>query len=530
MPFLKFFTFVSFFLLAAIAARGAETYDILIRGGKLLDGTGAPWRYADVAVKGDRIVAVGTVAADATAKTVVDAKGLYVAPGYIDPHSHASDALEKADRAGVRALIAQGITTAVINPDGGGPAELAPQLKLINQAKPGVNVVPLIGHNTARITAMAYEERDPKPEDTERMREVIRKGMEAGAWGMSDGLFYSPANKSKTEEVIDLAKIAAQFNGFYTAHVRDDSDYNIGAVGAVDEVIRVAREGKLPGIVTHIKTMGPRGKGLSKQMIDHIQAARAEGVEVWADQYPYLASSSSMSAYLIPEWAQTGGTGAILSRLGNTEVMKGIDENLVRRGGAELMQITTYAPNRSYEGKRLSEIAKEMGKDPTEAAIQLLKDSGGRVPVVSHTVNESDSDALMAQAWTMTCTDGGAPVFGQGAVNPRAYGTYPYKITRDVLERKVITLEQAVHVGTGLPAAVHGLKDRGVIRENAFADIQVFDLTKLKATATFEKPHAYAEGMVFVFVNGEAAVANGEFKDARGGKILLRTDKTVSER
>ena len=200
--------------LLALSAR-ADTYDLIIRGGKLLDGTGSPWRYADVAITGNRIVTVGHVPADATAKRTVDAKGLYVAPGYIDPHSHAAEALEAADRAGCKALITQGITTAVINPDGGGPADLVPQLKVITQSRPGVNVVPLVGHNTARITAMAYEERDPKSEEMEKMRGIVRAGMQAGAWGMSDGLFYQPANHSKTEEVIDLAKIVAQYRGFY---------------------------------------------------------------------------------------------------------------------------------------------------------------------------------------------------------------------------------------------------------------------------------------------------------------------------
>jgi N-acyl-D-amino-acid deacylase len=515
--------------LPVLGAR-AQTYDLVIRGGKLLDGTGSPWRYADVAINADRIVAVGRIPADAVAKKTIDARGLYVAPGYIDPHSHAVDALIEAKRAGAKALIMQGITTAVINPDGGGPADLLPQFKLITQSRPGVNVVPLIGHNTARITAMAYEERDPKPEEMEKMRQVIRGGMQAGAWGMSDGLFYQPANHSKTEEVIELAKIVAQFHGFYTAHVRDDADYNVGAIGAVDEVIKIAREAELPGVVTHIKTMGPRAKGFSTEMIKHIEAARAQGLEIWADQHPYLASQSSLVAYLVPEWAQNGGNPAIIKRLGDGEVISGIEQNLVRRGGPELIQIASYPTNPKLEGKRLSAIAKERGLDATETAIALFKESGGRIGVVSFTINESDSDAFMQQAWTMTDTDGGAPEFGVGVPHPRTYGAFPQKIRRDVIERHVITLEHAIHVGTGLTASVHGLKDRGTIREGAFADIQVFDLAKVKDTATYEKPHSYAEGMVCVLVNGHLAIDHGEFTDMRAGQLLLRDDKTVSNR
>ena len=508
----------------------AENYDILIRGAKLLDGTGSPWRYADVAINANRIVAVGVIPADTTAKKVIDASGLYVAPGYIDPHSHASEALEVATRAGCKALIMQGITTAVINPDGGGPADLTPQLKLITQSRPGVNVVPLIGHNTARITAMAYEERDPTPEELDKMREVVRKGMVAGAWGLSDGLFYQPANHSKTEEVIELAKVAAQYHGYYTAHVRDDADYNVGAVGAVDEVIRIAREGGLPGIVTHIKTMGPRAKGYSAEMIKHIMMARAEGLEIWADQHPYLASSSSLVAYLVPEALQNGGTPQILTRMGSAEMVNGIEQNLIRRGGADLIQIASYPTNPALEGKRLGAIAKDRGMNATDAAIAMFKESGGRIGVVSFTINEVDSDAFMQQAWTMTDTDGGAPVFGQGKPHPRTYGAFPYKIRRDVLERHVITLEHAIHAGTGLTAGMHGLKDRGEIREGAFADIQVFDLNKVRDTATYEQPHSYAEGEVYVLVNGQFAVDHGEFTDMRAGNLLLRDDKTVCNR
>lgn len=517
--------------LAAVSTGArAQTYDVVIRGGKLLDGSGAPWRYGDVAVKGDRIVAVGRIPADATAKKTIDAKGLYVAPGYIDPHSHATDALIDAKRAGVKALIMQGITTAVINHDGGGPADLPAQFKLITGSRPGVNVVPLIGHNTARITAMAYAERDPTPAEMDKMRQVIRGGMQAGAWGMSDGLFYQPANHSKMEEVIDLAKIVAEFHGFYTAHVRDDADYNVGAVGAVDEVIRVAREAGLPGVVTHIKTMGPRAKGLSAEMIKHIEAARVEGLEIWADQHPYLASQSSLVAYLVPEWAQNGGTPEILKRLSEGEVVSGIEQNLLRRGGAELIQIASFPANRKLEGKRLSAIAKERGLDATETAIALFKEGNGRVGVVSFTMNEGDSDAFMQQAWTMTDTDGGAPVFGEGVPHPRTYGAFPQKIRRNVIERKIITLAHAIFTGTGLTAGMHGLKDRGMIREGAFADIQVFDLAKVKDTATYEKPHSYAEGMVYVLVNGHLALNQGEFVDMRAGQLLLRDDPVVSNR
>lgn len=519
-------------LLAASVASSAsgQTYDVLIRGGKLLDGTGTPWRYADVAIKGDRIVAVGRIPDGATAARTIDARGLYVAPGYIDPHSHATDSLMVAGRAGVRALAHQGITTVVINHDGGGPIDLPAQFKTLVGNRPGVNIVPLIGHNSARIATMAYDERDPTVAELEAMRKIVRDAMVAGAWGLSDGLFYQPANHSKTSEVIALAKVAAEFNGLYTAHVRDDADYNVGAVGAVDEVIEVARATGKTAIVTHIKTMGPRAVGLSKAMIEHIEQARTEGLEVWSDQHPYLASSSSLMAYLVPQWAQDGGLPSILGRLNDPEMITGVEENLRRRGGAEHIQLTQYPANPALEGRRLADIAKERNQDPVDTALSLFKESGGRVPVVSHTMNEVDSDAFMRQAWNMTDTDGGAPVFGEGVPHPRTYGAFPHKIERNVVKRKLITLEHAIYTGTGLTAAVHQLKDRGLIQAGAYADVQVFDLAKVKDTATYEKPHSYAEGIVHLFVNGQPTIQDGKFLDARPGRLLLRHDPAVSNR
>lgn len=510
---------------ALVQPARAQSYDVVIRGGRLLDGSRAPWHYADVAIKDGKIVAVGRIAANARATSVIDAKGLYVAPGYIDPHSHAGEVLIRAAEGHARALLAQGITTVFINPDGGGPSDLEPQLKLLREAKPAVNVAPMIGHNSVRLAVMARDARDPTPEELERMKQLVRAAMHAGAWGLTDGLFYVPSTYSKTEEIIALAKVAAEFGGLYTAHVRDDADYNIGAVGAVDEVIRVAREAKIVGIVTHIKTMGPRALGLSKDMIAHIEAARAEGVEVWADQHPYLASQSSFSAYMIPDWALAGGEGALKARLENpdtaAQVRRGVAENIARRGSLDLIQIAMYEADRSLEGKRVGAIARDRVMDPVDLALDLIKKSTGRFQVVSFTMNQEDSEAFMRQPWTMTDTDGGGVTFGVGTPHPRSYGAFPRKIREAVMERRLLTLEQAIHAGTGLTASVHGLSDRGMIREGARADVVVFDPAKIRDVATFDHPHAYAEGMVHVLVNGVFAVRDGKFTDARPGQILL---------
>ncbi len=510
--------------LGLAATLQAQTYDVLIRGGRLLDGTGAPWRQADVAIAGDRIVVVGRIPAEASARRVIDARGLYVSPGFIDAHSHAAEALIDPDRAGVRPVVTQGVTTVFINPDGGGPLDLPKQIADITAAQPGVNVAPLIGHNTVRIAVLAYENRAPAADELRTMQAHVQAAMEAGAFGFSSGPFYTPGNFSKTDEIVALAKIAARYGGYHTSHIRDESDYNIGVVASVEEVIQVSREAGLPGIVTHIKALGPNVWGESAEIIRRINAARAEGIEVWADQYPYEASSTSLSAALLPPWAQEGGRPALLKRLDNPEtradIRREMVENLKRRAGAENIQLGNYPPDPSITGKRLGALARERLVDPVDLAIDLFRH--GSPGIVSYNMNDADIRAFMIQPWTMASSDGSVPVFGEGVPHPRSYGPFVRRIEKYVLAEQALSLEQAIHAATGLPAAVLGLPDRGVLRAGAVADVIVFDLARVHETGTYEKPHGYAEGMVEVMVNGQSVIRAGEFLDARPGRVLRK--------
>ncbi len=519
----------AFFVLLAVlalASARAETYDVLIRGGRLLDGTGTPWRYADVAITGDRIVAVGVIPADDTARQMVDARGLYVAPGFIDGHSHAGPALAKRELAGAGPLLAQGVTTVFINPDGGGPPNLAPQLAAIKQAGPGVNAAPMIGHNAVRIATLGYENRAPNATELDRMRGLVRAGMEAGAFAFSSGPFYTPGNFSKTDELVALAKVAGEFGGFYTSHIRDEGDYDIGVVAAVDEVITIAREAQLPGVVTHIKALGPHVWGFSREIIQHIDAARAAGVEIWADQYPYDASATGLGAALLPAWAQEGGIGAVRGRLANPEQRAKIRTemlaNFERRGGPGAFMFRRFTPDPTIEGKRLNVVALERKLEPVDLAIDLLQK--GEPSIISFNMQDDDVVAFMRQPWTMTCSDGDLVKFGEGVPHPRSYGTYPRKLRVFALDRGVITLERAVQSMTSQPAAVFHVRDRGELRTGALADVVVFDPAKVRETATYDQPHAIAEGMRFVFVNGRAAIADGKFLDVRAGRVLSRRE------
>ncbi|MDP9348757.1 MAG: amidohydrolase family protein, partial [Gemmatimonadota bacterium] len=316
-------------LVAAAPARGQE-HDLIIRNGRVLDGTGNPWYYADVAVSGGRITAIGDLKG-ARARRTIDVKGLYVAPGFIDVHTHAGGGLATRELSHAQPLLAQGITTAVVNPDGGGAVDLVKQQSELRAARPAVNVAQMVPHGSVRGAVIGMEDRAPTPAEMERMKGMVRAGMQAGAFGLSSGPYYAPGSYAKTEELVELSRIASAYGGVYSSHIRDEADYNIGVVAAVDEVIRVAREADLPGIVTHIKALGPRVWGYSEALVKRIERAREEGVEVFADQYPYEASGTGITGALVPRWAQVGGDTALVRRINTpgerARLREGIVEN-----------------------------------------------------------------------------------------------------------------------------------------------------------------------------------------------------------
>lgn len=511
--------------MATAPEAAAQDYDIIIRNGRVLDGTGNPWYYADVAIKGDRIAAVGNLES-VTAKRVIDAKDNYVAPGFIDTHSHAGAGLARQELSAGHPLLAQGITTVLVNPDGGGQVDMAKQRSDLEKHGLGLNVGLMVPHGSVRRRVMGTENRDPTPAEMQKMRELVRAGMEAGAFGLSTGPYYSPGSFSKTEELVELAKIAAEYGGAYNSHIRDESDYTIGLVAAVEEVITVAREARLPSVVTHIKALGPRVWGLSDTVVDLIERARAEGLEVFADQYPYHASSTSLSAALLPRWAQAGGRSALEERLADPEtrakIRAEVVENLDRRGGAERIQFSSFSRDRSIEGRTLHEIAAERGVDPVDLTLELV--TGGAAPrIVSFNMNHDDIATFMRQPWTMTASDGGLVRMGRGVPHPRGYGTFPRKIRKYVIEEGVVDLASAIRSMTSLPATVYRMTDRGRIDVGYAADIVVFDIETIRDNATFENPHQLSSGMVWVIVNGGIAIEEGRLNDAElHGKVLSR--------
>lgn len=523
-PFPLPFLLLTVLLLAgARTPLSAQSYDLVFRNARVLDGTGNPWFRADVAVTGDRIAAVGEVA-EGRGEREIDATGLYLAPGFIDSHTHAGGGLDDPERSVALPLVTQGITTIIANPDGGGPVDLAAQRATILAAGSGVNVARFIGHGSVRREVMGAADRPASREELERMRGLVRAAMEEGAVGLSSGLFYVPGSFAPLDEVVELGRVVAEYDGAYQSHIRDEADYGIGVVAAVEEVITVAREAGLPGVVTHIKVLGPRVWGYSAALVQRIERARTAGVEVYADQYPYLASATGLSSALLPRWAQAGGSDSLAARLGDpatrTKIRAAMAENLDRRGGADRIQFRRHEPDPSIEGRTLAAVAAERGEHPLDTALSLIEE--GSPGIVSYNMTEEDVRRLMARPWTMTASDGSLPGMGVGVPHPRAYGSFPRKLRRFVVEEGVVDLPAAVRSMTSLPARVYGLEGRGEVRAGAVADLVVFDLDEVTDPATFTEPHQLARGMVHVLVNGTAVIEDGEPTVRRPGRILRR--------
>ena len=502
-------------VLLSVAAGQQPAFDILIVNARVLDGSGNPWIRADIAIRGDRIAAVGNLTG-ATATTVIDAKDRYVAPGFMDVHSHAVGALAGAQLREARPLLAQGVTTVVGNPDGGGPSDLAAQTKQLATSGPGVNVALLIGHASVRMAVMGQSQRRaPTPEELERMRALVRQARADGAFGLSSGLFYQPGRFAKTEEVIALAREAG---GVYASHIRDEGTYDFGVVNSVNEVIRIAEEAGVKGIVTHMKCLGPDSWGLSTTLVANIDKARARGVEVFADQYPYEASSTSLQAATMPDDGAATAAEAMTNPVAKEKFLAMVKENVRKRGGAKAIVMVSGRGATGLGGQSLEQIAAARNVTPEQAAVDIV--IAGNASIISFNMSEDDIATLMRQPWMMGSSDGDLTPPGLTRSHPRNNGSAARRISRYVRERGTVSLEHAVRTMTSLPARVFGFQDRGEIRAGAFADLVIFDVARVQDRATYENPHLLSEGFDWVIVNGQIARREGEFTGVRAGRVL----------
>jgi dihydroorotase/N-acyl-D-amino-acid deacylase len=509
----------------AIAQAPQPPYDLIIRNARIVDGTGSPWYRGEIAVKGDIIAAVAFRVAGEAAR-VIDAGGQVVAPGFIDPHTHASRGIFKVPTADN--YVRQGVTTIMEGPDGGSPIPLRPFLDKIAAARITPNWAMFIGQGSVRSAVMGNVDRQATPAEIEKMKEIVRQGMRDGAFGLSSGLFYVPGNFTPTEEVIELARVAGEVGGIYISHMRDEASR---VIDSVRETIRIGEEGHLPTQITHHKIIGTANWGKSVDTLRLVDDARARGVDATIDQYPYTASSTSIQAALWPQWAQEGTREQVLARLKDPATRAKIKSESVlllknERGGGDPKNVVVSRCewDMSLAGKNLGEIATLRGWDVTlenaaEAVIWIVEQGG--CGGIFHAINEDDLVRILRHPATMIGSDGEVPVFGQANPHPRSYGTFARVLGRYARDSRVITLEEAVRKMSSATAQRVGLTDRGVLRPGMKADIAIFDPATIRDTATFEKPHAYAEGVSVVIVNGQVAFEGGKMTAARPGRVLF---------
>jgi N-acyl-D-amino-acid deacylase len=478
-------------------------FDILITNSRVIDGAGTPWFKADIGIRGDAIAAIGLLR-DHPARIKVDARGLTVTPGFIDVHSHADRDIFNEPTA--KADLYQGVTTLIGGPDGSSPLPLKPALEKLSQLKMSVNMGLCVGHGSVRRMVLSMDNRAPTSQELERMKQLTRQAMLDGAIGLSTGLFYTPANFAKTEEVIELAKIAGQYGGFHVSHVRDEG---LGIIDSVRETIRIGEEGGIPTQITHAKIGGKINAGKSADMIRLMNEARARGVDATIDQYPYTASHTGLGAALIPQWAFGGGPAATKERMAAPEQRARIKTEIVR---------TNCGFDRSLQFKSLADILRSRGKEPTmdnaaELAIEIQLKGG--CSAVFHWINEQDIERILQYPWTMVASDGSLTMN-----HPRSYGAYARVLGRYVRERKVITLEDAVRKMSGLPAQRARIYDRGLIRPGMKADLVILDPDKVEDKSTYEKPSELAVGVRDVVVNGKFVLRDGQVTEERSGRVL----------
>lgn len=518
MPYLKIVLF-----LFALFQQSPQEHDTLIKNGKVLDGTGNPWIKTDIAITNGHITAMGDFSQH-SADRIIDATGLFVTPGFIDTHSHAAGGLSSRELSGAIPQLKQGITTVVINPDGGGAVDLSAQQKELTKYGLGINVGQLVPHGSIRRDIMGLENRVPTSDELRKMKDLVKSGMEAGALGLSTGLFYTPASYAETDEIIALASIAESHGGVHQSHIRDESDYSVGVVEAVREIIDISEATGIIGVISHIKALGPNVWGASKEITELINNARSNGVQIFADQYPYEASATSLMAALVPSWAAEGGRQDFLKRLEDSEkaeqIRSDMNLNLQRRGGAERISMRHVSFNRQLEGLTLQEIADQNQVTAVDTAINLLKE--GSPGIVSFNMHADDIEHFMKQPWTITASDGGYVKMGDGVPHPRNYGTFPRRIRTYSLEKQVDDLSSAIRSMTSLPASVYGLTDRGILRPGLVADITIFDPDQIRDKAIFTDPHQLSEGVEYVFVNGIPAIYQGKPTSNKSGTILKR--------
>jgi len=514
----KYFLSVFLFLIHILVF---SQYDIVIKNGRIIDGAGNSWYYADIAVKNGKIVSIGKI--DSTnAGRIIDASGLVVAPGFIDVHAHIENSVFEKPTADN--YIYDGVTTVITGNCGGSADDLKKFFFQVDSMHISVNVASLYGHNTIRRLAMGLDNRLATPGEIQKMQQLMEQGMKDGAVGLSTGLIYLPGMYANTEEVVNIAKAAAHFNGVYASHIRNEEN---AVTDAINEAISIGKQANIPVEISHFKVGGKGNWGRSQETIGLIDQARKEGYDVTIDQYPYTASSTNLGVRL-PDWALAGGADSLKARITNVDLHKKIvTEMLVQLKKYKFKNysyavVAQYNADSSYNGKSITDIntlkgRKSNAKNEAETILDMMM--GGGAQMVYHSMNEEDVKYIMKYPFNMVGADAGIAT-GKGMPHPRTYGTNARILGKYVRDEKIISLEEAIRRMTSLAAQKFQLKDRGMLKEGMAADIVVFDEKEVHDNATFENPHQFSSGFKFILVNGQLVLDKGVHTGIRSGTAL----------
>jgi N-acyl-D-amino-acid deacylase len=507
--------------LAPIAANAQQHFDVILKHGKIIDGTGNPWFYGDVGITKDKIISIGDLS-KANANKIIDVTGLIVAPGFIDVHTHIEGDETKTPTADN--FIYDGVTSVITGNCGGSNIDIKAYFTQLEQDKLSVNAGTLIGHNDVRKAILGEANITPDSTQLLKMQGIVEQAMRDGAMGLSTGLIYLPGLYSKTDEVVALAKAAAKYKGVYTSHMRNESDK---IFEAIKEAIDIGRQAQMPVQISHFK-VGKPNWGKSNQMIAMIEAARKEGLDVTVDQYPYTASSTTLNV-LLPDWVLDGGHVQAVNRINDPETHKKIVAEMIKdmlrrdRPNFDYAVVARCDSDASLNGKNILEINNLKGRKPTilnqiETILDIVKLGGASM--VFHGMSEDDVINIMRYPLTMVASDSGIRLFGSGVPHPRGYGSNARVLGYYVRQKGVIRLEDAVRRMTSLPAQKFRITGRGILQPGMFADVVVFDADKVIDNSTFALPHAYSSGFKYVLVNGQITVDNFKHNGTRNGAIL----------
>lgn len=491
--------------------------DILIQNGTVYNGITTEPTNVSIGILKDQIVYIGDEKnIKIIASKTIDATGLIVSPGFIDPHTHADRDLKEAKTAANLPFLFQGITTVVVGNDGDSFYPLSKYKNIYTDQGVGTNIIPLVGHGTIREQVMGKSDKKASATELAKMQELIQKEIDEGAFGMSTGLFYAPGSYSNTEEVIALAKIVSKNNGIYDTHLRDESSYTVGLIPAIEEAIEIGRQAKLPIHISHIKCLGVDVWDQSTVIVQLIEKAQKEGIQVTANQYPYDASATGLKAAVVPRWAESGGKDSLFIRYNNPKLKQQIlaetEKNIVRRGGPDKLLIVK-SKEEKFVGKNLLEISELLQISPEEAVFETLKT--GYIRVASFNMNSKDIHKFMQQNWVVTGSDGNTG-------HPRKYGSFPRKYHKYVKQDEVINIATFINNSSSKTAEILNIKNRGKLQEGYYADIIIFNPQTFKDKADYSDAFQLSEGLIYSIINGKLAIDNEKYTKELYGRLLVK--------